>query len=141
MVGLAGCGANIVNIDVLCRVRLFAQMLPKSFSKALLGPFWDHFWGRLGVTWVALGASLAHFLSILFAGSFSSRFGVPPPTPESGVGGLRSHLWRNGKTHILSKDSGKHWGKLYFSQMVAARAVRKGGIIKGVWLPRVALTP
>ena len=56
------------------------QCSPKTFSKAFLGAFWEHFWGRLGATWVALGASLAHFLSILFAGSFFIRFwGTPTP--------------------------------------------------------------
>ena len=98
-------------------------MLPKTFSKALLGAFWEHFWDGLGGTWVALGGSLAYFLSILLRVAFLLDLGVPPTPLNLGSAARGKYPWH------------------YFSQMVAARAVRKGGIIKGVWLPRVALTP
>ena len=62
-------------------------MLSKTFSKALLEAFWEHCWGCLGITWVALGASLAHFLSIHCLGSAVIRFWGTPHPPEIGVGG------------------------------------------------------
>lgn len=58
-----------------------------------------------------------------------------PAPPHKLVGGWGTSLWRKHKTSICEKVDQKVMVKRGFGHMVVSRAVRKGGIIKGVWLP------
>ena len=51
------------------------------------------------------------------------------------------HLWGKGKSDISEVYHAKHVVKHTFAPRASTGGVRKGGIIKGVWLPRVAITP
>ena len=54
---------------------------------------------------------------------------------------MSPRTWRNGKTTLFRKIDAERVVKHTSGQMLISGGVRKGGIIKGVWLPRVAITP
>ena len=76
------------------------QSTPGGILAALLVSF--------GATRAALGSSLAYFLSILLRVAFLLDLGVPPTPLNLGSAARGKYLWGFGKTHISSKDSGKH---------------------------------
>ena len=57
---------------------------------------------------------------------------MPAPPPEKGVGGRVRTLWGHGKTTLFKENDAKHMVKLTFYEVVISRAVRKGGLLRGM---------
>ena len=109
-------------------VAFWPPWLPGPIPEPHLVDLFDDFGHPLGSKWELKSCSKTKAMT----SSTHSRSVVPPRGGWGGRhGGMRTHLWRCGKTTHSEKNLSKPIGKRYFRKVALTGAVRKGELLRG----------